>query len=349
MVNLKMIRKKAGKNNLPRDISLKAGLVGKKLIYLTGLSFILAFGASWLPPVLLAAKNNSGQLIMEAIRKEVEKVVTSYGAEVGLSFHDLESGRRLEINERTVMHAASLMKVPVMIEVFRRVDRQELNLEQKVVVKNSFRSLADGSLFSLSQEDDSDPEFYSYVGREVPLKELVSRMITVSSNLATNILVDMVRPEAVMKTMLELGVENMKILRGVEDAKAYEQGLNNVTDARDMRLVLEAIVEGRAASQASCTAMLEILKAQQFREGIPAGLPPEVKVGNKTGAITRVAHDAAIVFPPGRKPYVLVILTRGLEKEEDAQRLIATLSGVLYQCLVAPTMPHPGLGNKNNE
>lgn len=314
----------------------------KKLRQLLELSFMAALGASLFGPVLMAEDNRPGQFIGEAVKKEAERMFVSSGAEVGLSFHDLESDIFVEINERRVMHAASLMKVPMMVEVFRRIDRGELSPDQKITVKNSFVSIADGSLFSLRPEDDSDPEFYSSVGQDVPLKELMARMITVSSNLVTNILVDIVKPEAVMKTILELGAENMKVRRGVEDTKAFERGLNNLTDVRDMRLILEAIVEGRAASPSSCAAMIEILKAQRFREGIPAGLPSAIEVGNKTGVITRIAHDAAIIFPPRRKPYVLVILTRGLEKEEDAQQLIASLSRVLYERLIMPTTLRPG-------
>lgn len=268
------------------------------------------------------------------IKREISEIIATSGAEVGLSFHDLESGTLLEINEMTVMHAASLMKVPVMIEVFRRIDRGELDLEDLIPVQNNFTSIADGSSYSLYPENDSDPEFYSFIGQRRPVKELVERMITVSSNLATNILIDLVKAEAVMKTLQEFGIQNMKVLRGVEDSKAYERGLNNVTDARDMRIVLETIVDGRAASPASCAAMIQILQAQKFRSGIPAGLSPEVKVGNKTGSITRIAHDAAIVFPPRRKPYILVILTRGLE-EEDAERLMASLSSLIYEQLIS--------------
>ncbi len=283
-----------------------------------------------------------GKAEAETVKKEIEKLATAFGAEVGLSFHDLESGLVIEINERRVMHAASLMKVPVMVEVFRRIDKGELSWEQKVLVRNSFASLADGTPYSLQPEDDSDPEFYSLEGQSVPLKELLFRMITVSSNLATNILIDLVKAEAVMDTMRELGVVNMKVLRGVEDAKAFEKGLNNVTDARDMRVVLEAIVSGQAASRQSCQAMLEILEAQKFREGIPAGLPAEVKVGNKTGSITRIAHDAAVVFPPGRQPYILVVLTQGIEKEEEAEKLTASISRLIYDRLINVTKQRPG-------
>jgi beta-lactamase class A len=272
---------------------------------------------------------------ISAVKKEIEEMIKAAGAEVGFSFHDLESNILIEINERTVMHAASLMKVPVMIEVFRRIDRGELKLEEPILVYNSFSSLADGSPYSLEPEDDSDPEFYAFIGQRRPLKELIGRMITVSSNLATNVLMELVKAEAVMRTLKEFGIENMKVLRGVEDSKAYALGLNNVTDARDMRLVLEAIVEKKAASPASCAAMIDILRAQKFRSGIPAGLPSEIEVGNKTGSITRIAHDAAIVFPPGRKPFVLVILTRGLEKEEKAERFMASLSRLVYNRLIA--------------
>ncbi|MCX7974639.1 MAG: class A beta-lactamase-related serine hydrolase [Candidatus Aminicenantes bacterium] len=295
--------------------------------------FILTFLMICLFFSLSALSFPSQQEELSKIKRQISEIIASSGAEVGFSWHDLESGTLLEINERTVMHAASLMKVPVMIEVFRRIDRGELKLDDMILVQNSFTSIADGSPFSLSPEDDSDPEFYSFIGQRRPLKELIERMITVSSNLATNILIDLVKAERVMKSLQEFGIKNLKVLRGVEDSKAYERGLNNTTDARDMRIVLETIVDGRAASPSSCATMIQILQAQKFRSGIPAGLPPEVKVGNKTGNITRIAHDAAIVFPQGRKPYVLVILTRGFEKEAEAEKLMASLSRLIYERL----------------
>jgi beta-lactamase class A len=98
--------------------------------------------------------------------------------------------------------------------------------------------------------------------------------------------------------------------------------------------LLDAIETGKAASRSSCDAMREVLMRQEFNEEIPAGLPAGVKVAHKTGWITGVRHDAAIVYPPGRKPYVLVVLTRDITDDTLSRRLIADISKLVYATAV---------------
>src|SRR5262249_29248235 len=80
----------------------------------------------------------------------------------------------------------------------------------------------------------------------------------------------------------------------------------------------------------ACDEMIQVMLGQEFNEGIPAGLPPEVKVAHKTGWNDRLYHDAGIVFPPDRKPYLLVVMTRGIEEDADAQKLVADISCLFY-------------------
>ncbi len=267
----------------------------------------------------------------ESMRRALESEIRASGVEVCLAFKDLGTGETVFINEKEMLHAASTMKVPVMIEVFRQAESGKLRLDDRLHLRNEFRSLADGSPFTLREEDDSDKAIYALVGQEMSIRELVERMITVSSNLATNILVDLVQAKNIMATLQELGIQQIQVLRGVEDSLAYERGLNNRTDAYDLMLVMESIAEGKAASGPSCQEMVRILLKQDFRNGIPAGVPENVPVGNKTGSITGMEHDAAIVFPPGRKPYVLAVLTRGVKSGEEGEKLIARLSRWVYK------------------
>jgi beta-lactamase class A len=266
----------------------------------------------------------------ESLKRALESEIKASGAEVGLAFKDLETGKTVFIREKEMMHAASTMKVPVMIEVFRQAEKGKFGLDNRLPLRNEFHSLVNGSLFYLNKEDDSDKDIYALVGGEMSIRALTERMITVSSNFATNILVDLVQAKNVMATLQELGIRRMQVLRGVEDSLAYEKGLNNQTDACDLMLVMEAIAGGKASSEAACQEMIRILRRQTFRNGIPAGVPQGVPVGNKTGSITGMEHDAAIVFPPGRKPYVLAILTRGIRDGEQGEKLIACLSRLIY-------------------
>ena len=272
----------------------------------------------------------------EGLRARLEAAIRASGAEVGFAFKDLETGRTLFINEKTVMHAASTMKVGVMIEVFRQAREGRFALDDPLPVKNEFRSIVDGSPYSLNVSDDSDESVYQAVGGNLTIRQLVFKMITVSSNLATNLLIDLVGSAHIMQTLENMEIDGLKILRGVEDGKAYEKGLNNTTDALSLMQALEAIALGRAGREEDCREMVEVLLQQTFREGIPTGLPPGIQVANKTGQIDRLDHDAAIIYPPStdRKPFVLVILSRGLEDHKAAASLIAGLAGMTYNFFV---------------
>jgi beta-lactamase class A len=256
-------------------------------------------------------------------------------AVVGVAFHDLQTGMSLYLNADDSFHAASTMKVPVMIELFRRVDAGKLHLDDSVALKNQFSSIVDKSPFTLNPADDSDSSAYLRVGSPVKVRELIERMITRSSNLATNALIELVSAERANATARELGARDIRVLRGVEDNKAFQAGLNNTTTGRDLAVLLEAIETGRAASQKSCDAMRDILLRQEFNDAIPAGLPPGTKVAHKTGSITGVLHDAAIIYPPNRKPYVLVVLTRSIPDDKVARELIADISRLVYSSAMA--------------
>jgi beta-lactamase class A len=271
---------------------------------------------------------------MDNLRKAVEAEIAGSGAEVSLAFEDLQTGETLFIGEKDMVHAASTMKVPVLIEVFKQAEDGKFRLDDRIVIKNEFHSIVDGSPFSLNKEDDSDPEIYGLIGTSLTIRELAERMITVSSNLATNILIELVRPDNVMSTMELLGIRRLRVLRGVEDSKAFERGWNNQTDAHDLLLVMESIASGKAGSLPSCREMVLILEKQKFRDGIPAGVPAGVPVGNKTGSITGMEHDAAIVYPPGRRPYILVVLTRAVRSSEEGEKLIAGLSSLIFSQVV---------------
>jgi beta-lactamase class A len=259
-----------------------------------------------------------------------QRIAQVPGAEVAVFYRRLADGDSLAIDADTVFHAASTMKVPVMIELFHLVEAKTLRLDQPVLVSNQFTSIVDGSPFSADSADDSDTTLYHEIGHRLPLNRLMDLMIQKSSNLATNTVIDLVGATRVDSEAHALGVTRMRVLRGVEDGKAFKQGLNNVTTARDLAILMRAIAEDRAASRRSCEAMRQILFGQEFHDEIPAGLPPGTRVAHKTGWITGNLHDAAIVYPTGARPYVLVVLTRGIPDEKVAQSLIADISRLVY-------------------
>lgn len=264
---------------------------------------------------------------------EVERIVARQGKQrlVGVAFQHLGTGATFSMNDRERFHAASTMKVPVMMAFFDAVERGSMRLDQPVEVRNEFHSIMDGSVYALDPGEDGDPELYEAVGQTRPLEELIRRMIVRSSNLATNLLIEKIGAPTVMDLMRRIEAYDIQVLRGVEDQKAYDAGMNNAVTANDLRIVLEAIADGTSFSKASSERMIDILKAQEFNEKIPAGLPPSTPVAHKTGDITGIHHDAAIVFPPGEKPYVLVVLTAGFQDEKEADRAIAEISRAVWE------------------
>jgi beta-lactamase class A len=258
----------------------------------------------------------------------VETTIRESGAEVAVAFVTLDGSASWSIGADEPFHAASTMKVPVLIELYNQAHQGKLRLDDPLAIRNEFRSLADGSPYSLDPSDDSEMDLYRAVGNTRTLAELCDLMITVSSNLATNLLIERLGVDNIQHGVHFLGADGMKVLRGVEDSKAFQQGLNNTTTARALAQLMWAIARGEAVDPASSRAMSAILERQTFNEGIPAGVPPGTRVAHKTGEITRIQHDAAIVY--ATRPFVLVILTRGIEDPKKSSALIATITRELY-------------------
>jgi beta-lactamase class A len=266
------------------------------------------------------------------LEARLRQMITASGAEVAVAYETLDGRARVSISPDVTFHAASTMKVPVMIELYRQAKIGKLSLDDRLPVKNAFRSIVDGSAYSLSETDDSDRKVYAAVGSTMALGDLCEAMITVSSNLATNLLIEKLEVENVRATVTRLHADRaggMQVMRGVEDGKAFEKGLNNTTTASGLATLLMALARGQAVDAASDAAMIEILKRQKFNDGIPAGLPPGTPVAHKTGDITRINHDAGIVDGP--RPFVLVVLVRGIEDKKQSHKLIADLSRIVFE------------------
>jgi beta-lactamase class A len=261
------------------------------------------------------------------------------GVEVSLAAYHVPSGEEILINPDRTYHAASTMKICVMMEVFRQSRERVFSLEDEITIKNEFASLADKSLYALSIEDDSEKDLYGCLGQTIPIRELVQRMITASSNLATNLLVERVGAEGTTAFMRALGAEGLHVRRGVEDPKAFKRGLNNEANARGLMQILLKLARREVVSRKDSDEMIDILAHQQFNEMIPALLPTDVRVAHKTGWTGKFYHDAGIIYPPDAGPYILVILTNGFESDNAAFPFIATLAKKVYGCWQKPAPP----------
>ena len=156
------------------------------------------------------------------------------------------------------------MKVPVMIELFRQEGAKQLSLAETIEIRNEFKSVVDGSPYSMDLGDDSDETVYKSVGKTMTLEELNRQMITVSSNFATNLLIDRLGVRNVRATVEGMGAYGVEVRRGVEDQKAFDQGIINETTARGLFVLLNAIARGAAVSKGASERMVEVLAAQKL-------------------------------------------------------------------------------------
>lgn len=272
-----------------------------------------------------------GSTEVRGLTEKIDSLFNSVQGDYAIAFMDLlGENEPILLNETEEFHAASTMKTPVMIEIFRQAEEGKFSLQDSLTVKNEFRSIVSGKPFSLDINQDSGDGLYSLIGSKVSIEDMMVDMIIHSSNLATNLLIELVDARKVTNTMRKLGAEDIMVLRGVEDIEAYEAGLSNTTTAYDLMLIFEKVANGEAVSQSADAAMVEILLDQKHNEIIPARLPAGVKVAHKTGSITGVRHDSGIVFLPDGKKYILVLLSKNMEDPEKGIEMMARISRMIY-------------------
>ncbi|WKN32950.1 class A beta-lactamase-related serine hydrolase [Porifericola rhodea] len=294
------------------------------------ISFVLAL------LLFVSCKTNPQQekKTLHELRTVIEEIFASTEGDFALAFKDLsEEGDSLFIQADESFHAASTMKTPLLLEVYKQAEAGRFRLDDSLLVKNEFKSIVDSSLYSLSPEDDTYHMLYQQLGQKQSIFDLTYQMIIASSNLATNIVIELVGAQNTTRSMRSLGAKDIQILRGVEDIKAYRQGLSNTTTAYDLILMFEALATDKILSDSSRKAIIDILLDQKFNEMIPAHLPDNVKVAHKTGWISGLHHDSGIVYLPDGRKYVLVLLSKNLTDEEAGVATLAQASRLIYDYL----------------
>jgi beta-lactamase class A len=252
---------------------------------------------------------------------------------IAVAVHDLESGLRFSLEGDRWFHAASTIKVAVLLALFRSADEGRVRLDDSLHVRNRFISAANASSFHLDRDSDAMPELYQAIGRTAKISALAEGMIAVSSNLATNLLLDLVGVEYARKVLRDAQVKGVELRRGVEDHAAHKQGINNEATANGLLTLLSA-VRGDFLSSESKEQAIRILLEQRFNSMIPAGLPAHAAVAHKTGEISTACHDMGIVYLPEREPYIAVILTK-FDSEQDGRReTVAAISEAIYRSVM---------------
>jgi beta-lactamase class A len=272
--------------------------------------------------------------VPNGLHEELEALAAKNKARaIAIALHDLETGLRFSLRGDRWFHAASTIKVAVLLAIFRAADESRFRLDDSLHVRNRFFSAADGSVFRLTQDRDATPELYSAIGRTAKISSLAHAMICGSSNLATNLLLEFVGVEYVRSVLREAQVDGVELRRGVEDHDAHERGINNEATA-DGLLSLLAAIRGNCLSPESKQQVIRILLEQRFNSMIPAGLPPHATVAHKTGEISTACHDIGIIYLPEREPYITAILTEFDADTEGRRETVAAISKAIYQSLV---------------
>lgn len=272
--------------------------------------------------------------LASSLNEELERLSSESKARAtAVALYDLESGWRFSLRGDRWFHAASTIKVAVLLAVFRAADEGRLRLDDSLHVRNRFFSAADGSPFHLSADSDAMPDLYQLRGRTAKISTLAEGMISSSSNLATNLLLDFFGVEYARQVLRDAQVDGVELRRGVEDHAAHERGTNNEATANGLLKLLSAI-RGDFLRPESKQEVIRILLAQRFDSMIPAGLPAHAAVAHKTGEISTACHDMGIVYLPEREPYIAVILTEFEPQHEGRRETVAAFSEAIYRSVV---------------
>lgn len=256
---------------------------------------------------------------------------------VAVAFHDLETGEAWDLDGDRPFHAASTMKVGVLVALLAAVAEGRFSLDDRLHVRNRFLSAADGEPYRIDPGRDSNDVVHGRRGRTMRLDVLAEHAIQTSSNLATNLLIDLLGVDAVQVAVERLGGRGVEVRRGVEDERAFEAGIINTATATGLVRLFVAIEEGTGIDATGREEALRVLFGQEFTSGIPAGLPPEARArcAHKTGSISTIEHDAGLVYLPGRRPYALAVLTEWPASVTSGRRdLVAACSRAVYDHLV---------------
>src|SRR4051794_17519961 len=249
---------------------------------------------------------------------------------LGVAVYDYLSGFSWAREGDHWFHAASTIKVALLAAVFDAVDAGHLSLESRVHVRNRFLSVADGEPFRVPASRDADADVHANIGKTMRVGELVRHMIGTSSNLATNLLLEVIGLDNARRALAARGVglqHGIDLQRGVEDDRAFEAGCSNRVTPSGLVALLRVIRDGVRFSESSSQAMIDILFDQRFAGAIGPGLPEAIRaaarIAHKTGDISTASHDAGIVYLPGRPPYIVALLA---ESGGDAAVRIAGLA-----------------------
>jgi beta-lactamase class A len=237
---------------------------------------------------------------------------------VALAARHVESGRTWRHNERLRLPSASLIKLPILAAFWEAAEAGRLDPDARTNVPAGTSVEGTGVLKALAP------------GLQPTWNDLATLMITVSDNVATNLLIDRLAMDAIQAWIDKAGLADTRLERRMMDRAAMDAGRNNRTSAADMEALLSAVAAGTCVSGEASGRMRRALEAQQIQDRLPRRLGAGVRVANKTGNFADVIHDAGIVTWPGGR-VVIAVLTQGAGRAWQAMDTIADIAAVLVE------------------
>lgn len=251
------------------------------------------------------------------LENRINDFIKTQNGNIAVLIKDLSNNEEIKINENMAFRSASTIKLSIMSELLNRVNEGSLNLDDKIELTEKLRIGGDGILKELK------------TGHKFTLEEIMSLMIIVSDNMATNILIDLLGMDNINKTIHNLGLNNTKLQRKMMDSHAVKAGRENFITANDFAYILELIYKGKNINEKCSNIMLDVLKRQQVRGRLDLYLPEEIMIAHKTGDLDNLEHDGGIVYLSD-KEYIICVLTDKTDSNKEGREIIGKISKMVY-------------------
>lgn len=258
---------------------------------------------------------------MKELEKEIKKRTKKFPGKVGLILYKTGTGEKIEINADEVFESASLVKIPIMLEIYNQMRDGKITEDDVVVLKNSHKVGGGGVLKKKK------------AGSKWKVSKLIELMIVESDNTATDMLIELAGMEEIEKSAKEHGMKDTTLQRKIYAFEEIDRGKDNYTTPRDMFLIFKELYEGEKIESKCRAKMLNILKEQKRNDMIPKYLPDDVECAHKTGGLSGILHDCGIIYPVKGDPYILILMGKNITDEKLAKQVFANISKKVFDSI----------------
>ena len=273
-------------------------------------------------------------MIAHALAPSLPELLAPATGVIALAARHVESRRAWSHEEHHALPSASLIKLPILAAFWEAVESGRLDASERIAVPADARVEGTGVLKALAP------------GLAPTWNDLATLMITVSDNVATNLVIDRLGMEAIQAWIVKAGLADTRLERRMMDRDAMRAGRNNVTSAADIETLLYGVATGTCVSEHASREMRRALEAQQIQDRLARRLPEGARAINKTGNFADVMHDAGIVTWPGGT-LVIAVLTQGVRPVWQAMDAIADIAvALMAEAVTSPSASRPRTGRR---